>query len=342
MTTAITRHGTILQKPNDDLAKDIFQALDVQLNSMMVEALSHGIYTGLIVFALWTVVSSKRRHDYGGSRSILLTLMIVLVYLLTTFGFCVNWIANARIFIVNGQNFSTVFKAYNNPFPSWVYLVVGITAGVNTILTEATLIWRCWIVCGRNSRVIVVPVISTTMTVVSKGVLLYHHCADGDLENMDLYNPDSSHWALIYSSAILVTLLWCTVLIIYRIISVAIDPCWYICALEITAESASLYSVFIIILLVLEAHNDTVGMYVEALAIAMRGIVPTMQVGRVASGCARPDDYWSGSSVSESLRFTTSSAGEQSQDGMDFDGIMSVRSRSDLEDGLGNGAQSLL
>ncbi|KAK0467485.1 hypothetical protein IW261DRAFT_1574123 [Armillaria novae-zelandiae] len=193
MTTAITRHGTILQKPNDDQAKDIFQALDMQLNSMMVEALSHGVYTGLIVFALWTVVSSKRRHDYGGSRSIPLILMIVLLYLLTTFGFCVNWVANAKDLIVNGQNFSTIFKAYNNPFLPWICLVMGITAGVSTILTDATLIWRCWAVCSRNSCAIIVPVISTTLTVVSKGILLYHHCADGDLENTDLYDPDSSH-----------------------------------------------------------------------------------------------------------------------------------------------------
>ncbi|KAK0466527.1 hypothetical protein IW261DRAFT_1426871 [Armillaria novae-zelandiae] len=264
MTTAITRHGAILQKPNDDQAEDIFQALDMQLNSMMVDALSH--------------VSSKRWHDYGGLRSIPLILMIVLLYLLMTFLFCVNWVANAKDLIVNGQNFSMISKAYNNPFLPWICLVVGITAGVSTILPDATLIWRCWAVCSRNLHAIVVPVISTTLTVVSKGILLYHHCADGDLENMDLYDPDSSHWALIYSSAILVTLLWCMVLIIYNILSVAIDPCW----------------------------------------LAM-----TQWECRVALGCACPDDYWSGSSVSESLRFTTSSASEQSQDRMDFYGIMS-------------------
>ncbi|KAK0481118.1 hypothetical protein EDD18DRAFT_1363214 [Armillaria luteobubalina] len=335
MTTTITRNSTILQNPSDDHADEMFHALDVQLNSMMVEALTHGIYTGLIAFALWTVVSSKRQHDYRGPYSI--CLMIVLLYLLTTIGFSINWAANARIFTVNGQNFSTVFRAYNNPFPSRVYLVVGITAGVSTILTDATLIWRCWIVWNRSSRAIIVPVISTTLAVVSKGILLYHNCADGDLENTVLYDPNSSHWAVIYSSAILATLLWCTVLIVYRILSVSIEPRCYICAIEIMVESASLYSALIITLLVLEARNDTTGMYIETLAISMRGIVPTMQVGRIACGCTRPDDYWSGSPVS-SLRFATPSASEQSQDGMDSDGTMSVRSRSDLEDGLGNGA----
>ncbi len=107
-------------------------------------------------------------------------------------------------------------------------------------------------------------------TTVSKGIVLYHNCADGNPENTVLYAPNSSHWAVIYSSAILATLLWCTVLIVYRILSVVVDPRWYMCAIEITVESASLYSAMIIVLLVFEARNDTAGMYVEALAIAMR------------------------------------------------------------------------
>ncbi len=45
-------------------------------------------------------------------------------------------------------------------------------------------------------------------------------------------------------------------------------------------------------------------------------------------------------SESPSLRFRALSASEQSQDGMSFDGTLSVRSRPDLEDGLGNGARA--
>lgn len=68
--------------------------------------------------------------------------------------------------------------------------------------------------------------------------------------------------------------------------------------------------------------------------------MPAMQIGRVAAGHARPDDSWSGSSASESLRFRISSASEQSQDGTSYDGTVLARSRSDLEDGLGNSARS--
>ncbi|KAK0209560.1 hypothetical protein IW262DRAFT_1528970 [Armillaria fumosa] len=324
MTATIAEDRAILQMLSDGQAKDVFHALDTQLNSMIAEAFSHGIYTGVMIATLWTVVSSKRQHNYRGPRSILL--MIVLLYLLTTIGLSVNWAANTRIFIVNGQNFAMVFKAYNSPLPSRIYLVVGIAAGASTILTDATLFTidlalldhlRPSFWCYLRSSAFHHPG-------RSKSILLYQNCVDSNPENTILYAPNSSRWAVIYSSAIWATLLWCTVLIVYRILSVAIEPRWYICAIEITVESASLYSALIIVLLVLEARNDAAGMYVEALAIAMRGIVPTMQVCRVASGCARPDNYWSGSLATESLRFRTLSASEQSLDGMSFDGTVSL------------------
>ncbi len=74
------------------------------------------------------------------------------------------------------------------------------------------------------------------LTTASKGIVLYHNCADSNLENMVLYAPDSSHWAVIYSSAILTTLLWCTVLIVYHILSVIIELCLYMILIEIMVE----------------------------------------------------------------------------------------------------------
>ncbi len=54
---------------------------------------------------------------------------------------------------------------------------------------------------------------------------------------MVLYAPDSSHWAVIYSSAILTTLLWCTVHIVHRILSVIIELCLYMNLIEIMVEN---------------------------------------------------------------------------------------------------------
>ncbi|PBK90534.1 hypothetical protein ARMGADRAFT_1064560 [Armillaria gallica] len=70
------------------------------------------------------------------------------------------------------------------------------------------------------------------------------------------------HWAVLYSSLMLTTLLWCTILIIYRILIVgraAGRTHVYQRLIEMLVESASLYSVVIVVLLVLQVLNDGAG-----------------------------------------------------------------------------------
>ena len=71
----------------------------------------------------------------------------------------------------------------------------------------------------------------------------------------------------------MVTLLWCTILIIYRILRVgrvAGRVRVYQRVIEMLMESASLYSVVLVVLLVMEARNELTGTFIEDLAIAMR------------------------------------------------------------------------
>ncbi len=69
------------------------------------------------------------------------------------------------------------------------------------------------------------------------------------------------------------TLLWCTILIIYRIVrvgGVARRTRVYQRLIEMLVESALLYSAVIVVLLVFEARNETFGNYAQEVAIAMR------------------------------------------------------------------------
>ncbi|KAK0221173.1 hypothetical protein EDD85DRAFT_263234 [Armillaria nabsnona] len=101
-------------------------------------------------------------------------------------------------------------------------------------------------------------------------------------------------------------------------------------------ESASLYSVMIVVLLVFQVRNEVTGGYVEELAIAMRGIMPTILVGRVAAGHARPDDSWNESTARSSLRFGNHSGShvdtQTVSDGSQWD--TSSPLIPDLEEGL--------
>ncbi len=88
-----------------------------------------------------------------------------------------------------------------------------------------------------------------------------------------LYFRNVINLAVLYSSLIMATLLWCTILIIYHIVRVdgaAGRTRIYQRLIEMLVESALLYSATIAILLVLQVHNDGAGLYVEVVAIVIR------------------------------------------------------------------------
>ncbi|PBK90435.1 hypothetical protein ARMGADRAFT_298566 [Armillaria gallica] len=135
----------------------------------------------------------------------------------------------------------------------------------------------------------------------SRGIVNYYETFGPIVPPRAMFLENMVSWSLLYSSLILVTLLRCTILIIYRILKVgaaAVRMYVYQRVIEMLVESASLYSAVIVVLLVFEGRNEVAGVCIEDLAIAMRGIVPTILVGRVAAGHARPDDSWTESTVS--------------------------------------------
>ncbi|KAK0234196.1 hypothetical protein IW262DRAFT_1259520, partial [Armillaria fumosa] len=158
-------------------------------------------------------------------------------------------------------------------------------------------IWRCWIVWGRRWLVVLIPILFliATYKISATSVLAY-----------------PLGFAL-YSAFILATTLWCTMFIIYRIVAVsrtAMDGLrTYRHVIEIMVESSALYSLTLILYVVFYVREDITLHYFDCL-----GIAPTLLVGRVAAGHARPDDSWQGSVISGSLRFRVHPRAQDSQD----------------------------
>ncbi|PBK62437.1 hypothetical protein ARMSODRAFT_895649, partial [Armillaria solidipes] len=199
-------------------------------------------------------------------------------------------------------------------------------------------IWRCWIVWSRSWLVVLVPI--AYVTIASRGIATYY-TAFGAVENTPpqaFYLENVVNWAVLYSSLIMATLLWCTIFIIYRIVRVggaAGRTRIYQRLIEMLVESALLYSAVIVVLLVLQVRNDVAGTFVEVLAIAIRAIAPTILVGRVAAGHARPDDSWGASTPRSSLRFRNNSSSQNdSQVGAGSQWDTSSCARPDVEEGL--------
>ncbi|KAK0221177.1 hypothetical protein EDD85DRAFT_263291 [Armillaria nabsnona] len=327
----------------DTKVKDIFLGIDTQYNKVMLNALTHGIHTGIVVVTLWTATSRHSHQNYRRPRRVFIFIILAL-YFLATFNFYGGWAENVLYFSTAGKCLWEGYKSkctQNTP----TLTTMGIGAILSTVLADVTLIWRCWIVWGRTWRIVLVPIACTTLAIITRGIITYYS-SFGPVENM---SPQAQHlekigkirvnWAVLYSSSILATLLWCTIFIVYRILRVggiAAGMRVYHRLVEILVESAALYSAVIVVLVLFEVRSEAAEIYIEEFAIAMRGIVPTILVGRIAAGHARPDDSWSESSATSSLQFRSSSSSQS--DGVDTSaGIgsdISPRTTLDLENGL--------
>ncbi|KAK0221096.1 hypothetical protein EDD85DRAFT_261836 [Armillaria nabsnona] len=328
--------GTATPELTDSQIKEIYVALDTQLNGTVLIALLYGIHTGIIAVTIWAVAS--RDNFQNNRRSHFLLVVILLLYLLVGFDLSMQWIAAILTFITNGQSFWVAYAFGNLSTPTQV--AAGMAGILNTLLADATLIWRCWIVWGRSWRIVLVPIACTILATVSRGFVIYYD-AFGSVENISplaLFFERGVNWAVLYSSFILATLLWCTILIVYRILRVggaAGRIHVYQRVIEMLVESASLYSAMIIVWLVFEVRNEIVGEYVEILVVVMRGIMPTILVGHVAAGHARPDDSWSESTPRSSLRFRNQSGSQNdTQISVGSGWVTSSPKRPDVEEGL--------
>ncbi|KAK0488144.1 hypothetical protein EDD18DRAFT_644796 [Armillaria luteobubalina] len=308
MAATKTHSRTSAPELTDSQIKDIFVNRDIQLNRVILAALLYGIYTGIVAVTLWAVASRNPDQDYR--RPHFLVFIILLLYIMAIFDIYYEWAGDVLHFITKGTNF---WDGYNSALAPPIQLTSDISAILSTNLADATLIWRCWIVWDRSWRVVLVPIACTIMATVSRGIVTYYttFAPITSIPPQAIYLENIVNWAVLYSSVILATLLWCTIFIVYRILRVggaAAMKGVYRRVIEMLVESALLYSAVIVVLLVFEVRNQGAAAYVEELAIAMRSIAPTILVGRVAAGHARPDDSWSQSTTSSSFRFRSISS----------------------------------
>ncbi|KAK0227920.1 hypothetical protein IW262DRAFT_564321 [Armillaria fumosa] len=289
----------------------IFQSLDTDLNSRILYSLLVGFYTGVIAVTLWNIFTNK---SWPIARA--MVVVITLLYIVTIIDFAFIWSNIPSIFDKHGQNFWTEYSFSYGPGVNTI-ISAGTVSAVGTVLADSTMIWRCWIVWGGQWVVIILPILFLLGSIAFKIV--------GEYQDFTISNSYSFNFVL-YATFLLATTLWCTVLIIYRIITVSRaggDAMGggvraYLRLIEVLVESSALYSICLALYVGFYAKDSWMGPYFDILAGSARGIAPTVLVGRVAAGHARPDDSWQGTAILASLRFSL--GGTQSRD---HDSVMS-------------------
>ncbi|PBK63787.1 hypothetical protein ARMSODRAFT_1023692 [Armillaria solidipes] len=254
--------------------------------------------------------------------------MIIIIFLLhitTIIDLSFTWSEIDRIFVDHGQNLLTKFVVYISP-GTVTSIGAGVVGAICSILADSTMIWRCWLVWGRRWLAILLPVMflisaTGTITLILTPAFLFGTFLCVAFKIVGTYkgytNPFGSIFGyVIYTSFMLASTLWCTSLIIYRIVTVARAGGGlrdYRHVLEVLVESSAFYSITLILCIAFLARNDISLIYFDTLAAAARGIALTLLVGRVAAGHARPDSSWQGSVLSGSIHFSMHSASRSSQ-----------------------------
>ncbi|KAK0453998.1 uncharacterized protein EV420DRAFT_1645219 [Desarmillaria tabescens] len=237
----------------------IYQNLDAQLNTGILYALLHGIYTGIVAVSLWNIFTCESRPI---GRQIMVV-AIILLFVVTTITVGFNWSYINSAFIDNGQSFWSRYSVLL--FSPNIFLGMGITGAISSMLADFAMIWRCWMVWGQRWPVVLPPILMLISGIVFKLINTYQAYATGN---------DYVLGFVLYSSFVLATTILCTALIIYRILTVGR-------ASDGIGGGIGFYRH---VIEVFEVRGDWAVYYVDAMSGIVRGIAPTLLVGRVAVG----------------------------------------------------------
>ncbi|KAK0458999.1 uncharacterized protein EV420DRAFT_344979 [Desarmillaria tabescens] len=281
----------------------VFQVLDVVLNSQILYALLHGIYTGILGVTLWNMFINKR---WPNRR--VLVVVIILLHALTTINFAAQWSSISSLFIENGQSFWTVNSKLNGVDQAFIW-EMGFTATISTILADSYIIWCCWMVWEQCWLIVLPPILCLISTTVSKIIIVYH----------DYFDESESALLTLYLSSTLATTLWCTLFIIYRMLTVngvvrgaGSRLRVYRRFIKVLVESSALYSIALVLFLAVFLGNDVRVDYFDVLTAIAKGIAPTLLIGKATAGHTLPTEERDESSPVSTIRFQTSSQSSQS------------------------------
>ncbi|KAK0495034.1 hypothetical protein EDD18DRAFT_1355035 [Armillaria luteobubalina] len=286
---------------------------------------------GFQILSLFAHVINKCRP-----RQRALVVIVILLHVLITVNIAANWALTSSAFIQNGRNFWTVYSKLDG-LNQAAYLETGIAASMSTILSDSYIVWCCWEVLGRRWIVVLLPIlslISATDKVSDLNYLfhIFNFCIVSKIIEIrqEYFGILSTVFGALFFSSTLATTLWCTSLIIIRILIVTGVRQGaggrvrvYRRFIEVLVESSAIYSIAQIFFLAFFLCNNFGWYYADAITGAAKvcslyltpsfltehlvwGIAPTLLIGRAAAGHTRPTEDHDEATPMSTLRFQAS------------------------------------
>ncbi|KAK0227564.1 hypothetical protein IW262DRAFT_1454709 [Armillaria fumosa] len=178
---------------------------DTMLNVTLLESLTHGIYTTVVVFTLWMIAVNEKPR-----ARIIMGVVIVVMYLLATLHLAVRWCYVRGSFIIHGQTDETSFDYLWNA-PKWM-LTSTATFIINTTIADFVVVWRCWNVWGQKWIVAAIP---SFCNVVGIGTSLYQQATTPPPGSA--WSAAQIDWLLPYFCISVSVTVGCTSLIVFKI-----------------------------------------------------------------------------------------------------------------------------
>ncbi|KAK0241292.1 hypothetical protein EDD85DRAFT_394968 [Armillaria nabsnona] len=288
--------------PEDD-EKVVVETLTAYLNGVALEALVHGMYTSLVGVTLWYIFFNPTIR-LSKSHISRMSISVVLMYLFTTLNLGIrwSWMRSPLVFSRKDVQNGTAYYTFGNADDTTLWAIWGAATGANILIADSILTWRCWVVWGRRWPIVVLPILLTVSGIANDVLFIYHNATDKYSLDGAIWGP-AVKWGVIFYSMSLATTVYCTALIIFRILAHR-EQYWSV--IEMVVESAVMYSLALVIFIGFLATDDVGGFYPKALLDTIAGIAPTLIVVRVASGQARSDESWQTKETSSSLHFESS------------------------------------
>ncbi|KAK0447306.1 hypothetical protein EV421DRAFT_194790 [Armillaria borealis] len=279
--------------------REIQTWLDDNLNSHILGYFVHGIYTGLFGMSIWQLLAVKRISK----ARIYMGCIITALYTFSVIRVIASLNENSRTYI-SATSLTARYNLANSPSVLWD--TVGYTmSGLNLVIADCTIIWRCWVVWTHDWKVTVLPIFFVIGGIVCGVNVVVHQ------DTVAFDDETGTKWGVATMATTLGTNILCTALIVARIVYVARGHRGiiggirtYRGVLEILVESAALYSITFIVLMILYPLEGNGYMYPQALSFPVTSIAPTLIILRVASGQARPEE--SSHEAQSSLHFQRS------------------------------------
>ncbi|KAF7332918.1 hypothetical protein MVEN_02397700 [Mycena venus] len=247
----------------------------------------NGLYTAVFLATVYGIVMHGRGQT-GASR-ILVHIAILLMYASSAAISWILWIVAKNAFITSETPKDTLAYLLSTALPRMPVIALSL----NTLLADCILVWRCYVVWNRKVKMVLLPAVCAlgggVIGFIAIAIELQLGIVPTPEDGATIFPLGTTYFILT-----LVSQLSATLLIIYRIFSIAGRPTHrYARVVEMVVESAAPNCIILIVLIPFFLGIHPLGAsYPQAILLQSVGIGPTLIAARVAFGMARSDDEW--------------------------------------------------